>query len=191
MTINDELFFDLSQVLKICCNIPSKEKEDVLKWVSLSYNFCIIKMISVRTGNFGFLWKERNRSNLRRVGTKKLRWWEQLVCLMVNGTSKNIAVISAVEWRNAVSMSLWYTQWFQKEIRWWLCVERYLHTYSNAHLHLHVCYNCSKITELIENINHFCKWLKISNIVGTLSFFQSIVVVPSGNFPLSIRFDPQ
>lgn len=38
MTIYDELSFDLSQVLKICCNISSKEYEDVLKWVSLSYN---------------------------------------------------------------------------------------------------------------------------------------------------------
>ena len=34
MTIDDELSFDLSQVLKICCNIPSKEYEDILNWVS-------------------------------------------------------------------------------------------------------------------------------------------------------------
>ena len=56
MTINDELSFDLQQVLKICCKIPSKEYDDVLKWVSFGYNFfCIIKMISVRSRNFGQL----------------------------------------------------------------------------------------------------------------------------------------
>ena len=35
---------------------------------------------------------------------------EQLVCLMVNGTSRNIKVISTVEWRNEICMSYWYIQ---------------------------------------------------------------------------------
>ena len=36
MTIDDDLCLDLEQLSKICCNVPCKEYDDVLKWVSFT-----------------------------------------------------------------------------------------------------------------------------------------------------------